>query len=100
MFAKQSRLFCREKREKTNITWPADGDQSTVTFYQRVTYYLDREMSVGNPDTDMVIGLSNPAVVSFFVLRISTSIPYWGDIHPGGVVPVPIASTTSRIVVV
>lgn len=56
-------LCFREKREKTNITWP-NGDYSRVSFYQRITYTLDRELSVGDPDTDVVNGISTPYVVS------------------------------------
>uniref|UniRef100_A0A5K3FXA5 Scavenger receptor class B member 1 n=1 Tax=Mesocestoides corti TaxID=53468 RepID=A0A5K3FXA5_MESCO len=51
----------REKREKTNISWP-NGDQSQVSFYQRLTFHFDRELSVGDPDKDMVLGISTPFV--------------------------------------
>ncbi|VDN09315.1 unnamed protein product [Dibothriocephalus latus] len=52
----------REKREKTNISF-AD-DYSNVTFNLRITYFLDRNLSVGDPDKDRFVGLSVPFVVS------------------------------------
>lgn len=53
----------REKRIKTNITWPK-GDTSRVSFYQRLVFTLDRNLSIGDPDKDAVIGISTPFVVS------------------------------------
>ncbi|KAL5106452.1 Scavenger receptor clas B member 1 [Taenia crassiceps] len=50
-----------EKREKTNITWPK-GDHSQVSFYQRLTFTFNRNLSVGDPDKDIVIGISIPFV--------------------------------------
>lgn len=50
-----------EKRIKTNITWPK-GDTSQVSFYQRLVFTLDRNLSVGDPDKDTVIGISTPFV--------------------------------------
>ncbi|VUZ44068.1 unnamed protein product [Hymenolepis diminuta] len=51
----------REKRIKTNITWPKD-DTSQVSFYQRLIFTLDRNLSIGDPDKDTVIGISTPFV--------------------------------------
>ncbi|KAM7538610.1 hypothetical protein Aperf_G00000047261 [Anoplocephala perfoliata] len=51
----------REKRIKTNITWPK-GDQSQVSFYQRLVFTLDRNLSVSDPDKDTMIGVSVPLV--------------------------------------
>ncbi|KAH9281360.1 Scavenger receptor class B member 1 [Echinococcus granulosus] len=50
-----------EKREKTNITWPK-GDHSQVSFYQRLTFTLNRNLSAGDPDNDIVVGISIPLV--------------------------------------
>lgn len=61
----------REKREKVNITWP-ENDFSRVSYYLRLTYFLDRELSVGNPDTDMVQALSLPCAVSLTFLSVET----------------------------
>ncbi|VDL90380.1 unnamed protein product [Schistocephalus solidus] len=52
----------REKREKTNITFAGDNDYSNVTFNLRITYFLDRDLSVGDPDKDRIVGLSIPFV--------------------------------------
>ncbi|BHF75090.1 Belongs to the cd36 [Sparganum proliferum] len=52
----------REKREKTNIKFAGEDDYSNVTFNLRITYFLDRDLSAGDPDKDTIVGLSIPFV--------------------------------------